>query len=756
MEILKESFEASLPLLQKAIAECDFVAMDTEMTGLSAPINNYKPQDSLATRYSKVTHSAASFLVVQLGICTFTWSDEIGGFEARPFNFPCFPSSVDEAKAGERFFQCQSTSLEFLMNNGFDFNKWIRHGIPYLTHPEEEAYIIRKTEKEAHNANASDTSNNIPVDDRNREYIESTIAKIQEWLQSSEEEEALTITANNSFFRRLVHQIVRTDFNDQLAVTSNAQARTMTLKRMTDEIRLQKEQAKIPKPPTLNLRRVLDMIADAKKPLIGHNCFLDLMQISQQFLWDLPSELEDWKRLLNREWDTIIDTKHLASHPLVAPLLTDGTGLESVSKCVQKAPFATVGPKIVMASDFDRYQADASVVADAKQDETTNTATEKSAGKEAVKDETKYHEAGYDAYITGQAFLRFAGYILKKRASLAEDEDQEHTRKKRKVQDGESEGSLDITPPSIPDTDSTRGSHAAEEEEAEEGEVPETPMEKIALLEKRKRIILDNPTSDIKETEELKSYYNLLYMMRSDVSIMNLLGPDEEPAERPWSFYLKNIPSSFQTSTLFHLFAPYNPHRFNWVDDTSAWIQLSRYAPAINGEEASREPYEIKPLPTGALGEEYVSPFCVGDDEMAVKGREAGVVIEAANIEIVAWKTWYDDREALARASREMARQQQQQQQQQQQEQSSSVRFQKRPFRGPGQGNGAFGGTGSTAPQVSTGSTTASSTPGVDRPTVKAILPQDEPSTAPSALPAAPEAIAGSKRKFDEDAVEKQ
>jgi hypothetical protein len=33
MEIHKEDFVASLPMLQKAIAECDFVAMDTELTG---------------------------------------------------------------------------------------------------------------------------------------------------------------------------------------------------------------------------------------------------------------------------------------------------------------------------------------------------------------------------------------------------------------------------------------------------------------------------------------------------------------------------------------------------------------------------------------------------------------------------------------------------------------------------------------------------------------------------------------------------
>jgi len=78
----------------------------------------------------------------------------------------------------------------------------------------------------------------------------------------------------------------------------------MTLRRMTDEIRQQKEDAKIPRPPMLNLRRVLDMISEAKKPLIGHNCFLDLMQITQQFLWDLPIDLDDWKRALMLEWDT--------------------------------------------------------------------------------------------------------------------------------------------------------------------------------------------------------------------------------------------------------------------------------------------------------------------------------------------------------------------------------------------------------------------------------------------------------------------
>lgn len=142
--------------------------------GLAVPAHASKSTDIPESRYLKGSISSASFLVTQLGICTFTWSDEIGGYEARPFNFPCFPTGSDEAKSGERFFKCQSSSLEFLINNGFDFNTWIRHGIPYLTRSEEAVYISGKTERMA-TQSAAINPNLIAVDDRNREFVESTM-----------------------------------------------------------------------------------------------------------------------------------------------------------------------------------------------------------------------------------------------------------------------------------------------------------------------------------------------------------------------------------------------------------------------------------------------------------------------------------------------------------------------------------------------------------------------------------------------------
>ncbi|KAK3847182.1 MAG: ribonuclease H-like domain-containing protein [Linnemannia gamsii] len=589
MEILKEDFEANLPLLHKAISECDFVAMDTELTGLNTPANNHRFPDSLSTRYSKVSASANDFLVIQLGICTFTWSDKLGAYEARPFNFPCFPSNDDEAKSGERFFMSQSSSLEFLLKNDFDFNKWIRHGIPYLTRREEQDYIVRKTQKEAEKAETN--KNDIPLDDRNRSFVETTIAKIKDWLETTKglHGDSLTIPANNAFFRRLVHQVIRTDFNGDLDSSSNAQERTMTLRRMTDKIRKEKEDAKIARPPKLNLRRVIDMIIESKKPMIGHNCLLDLMQITQQFLWQLPHELEDWK-----------------------PPVVDAASTPAATKpAAAAASAASAAP-----------------------------ATEKSS--------EKYHEAGYDAFITGMSYLRMAGYDT-------EDEFAKAAREYQQASDAQKR------------TDKAND----EDEEVEDGEVEETEVEKKAILEKRKRVIMENPTQEFLEDEELQDYYNKMHVMRSDFPIMNLAGPDPEPEDRPLSYLLRNVHSSMQSSTLFQLFQEYNPFTFSWLDDSSVWIQLSK------------EPYEPRPLTLGRLGEDYVDPFCVGSDEKAVKGREVGIIPQAADIEVVAWKQWYDEREARERQQREVLKQQRELQAAQAQPIRKGPL--KRPFRaGPG------------------------------------------------------------------------
>jgi len=279
--------------------------------------------------------------------------------------------------------------------------------------------------------------------------------------------------------------------------------------------------------------------------------------------------------------------------------------------------------------------------------------------------EANYHEAGYDAYITGQAFLRFAGFILKERERMSlldngdgmdadeSDDVGAPSRKKRKVE--------------VEDTEepTTKDIVAADDNESEDGEMEETELEKEESLRKRQQTILDNPTQEYLENAELKDCYNLLHMMRSDIEVMNLSGPEEEPQDRPFNFLLRNLPPHYTNSTLFHLFRPISAYRFNRVDSTSAWLLISRY-PAPPAVEAGAEPVETlrnsamldepeMKIPLGPLGEEYVTPFMIGETEMANKGRFLGMksLEEAAAIEIVDWKSWYLEREAAERQVRE-------------------------------------------------------------------------------------------------------
>ncbi|CAO3650603.1 unnamed protein product [Cunninghamella echinulata] len=54
MEVLKSNFEESYPEIKKAILEADFIAIDTEFTGLTTSGTQFHNADDIQTRYSKI------------------------------------------------------------------------------------------------------------------------------------------------------------------------------------------------------------------------------------------------------------------------------------------------------------------------------------------------------------------------------------------------------------------------------------------------------------------------------------------------------------------------------------------------------------------------------------------------------------------------------------------------------------------------------------------------------------------------------
>lgn len=117
-------FKESLPLISESIDKADFLVIDTEFTGL---INGRDVSifDSPQEYYTTLLNGSSEFLLIQYGLCAFYWDEKENQYMNDAYNFYLFPRG---RPGPEKLFLCQSSSLDFLASQGFDFNKLIREG----------------------------------------------------------------------------------------------------------------------------------------------------------------------------------------------------------------------------------------------------------------------------------------------------------------------------------------------------------------------------------------------------------------------------------------------------------------------------------------------------------------------------------------------------------------------------------------------------------------------------------------------------
>jgi hypothetical protein len=77
----------------------------------------------MADRYIEYKEATERFIIIQFGLCTFTWDKPSGRYISKPFNFYVFPTGATGKIQANRVFMTQAQAFDFLVKQSFDFNK---------------------------------------------------------------------------------------------------------------------------------------------------------------------------------------------------------------------------------------------------------------------------------------------------------------------------------------------------------------------------------------------------------------------------------------------------------------------------------------------------------------------------------------------------------------------------------------------------------------------------------------------------------
>lgn len=404
MEVTKKNFAEKLPLVQKAIQEASFIAIDGEFTGLDADGGTRQSiLDTPEDRYLKSRQNVNKFLLVQFGLVTFHYNSKKDKFTNRAFNFYVWPRQFSRSAPDIRFL-CQSSSIDFLVSQNFDFNKVFRDGISYLRPCDADKIRANITERQLARKNmtpntsilspngAPKTSSDFVVPEDQIPYVNEITLRVENWLKDSASKNTLRIDNPNPFQRRLLYNTIKPKFSDQYGfhmetIKGKDKDRHLLLTKASLEEQQQLERERdqsefIELEEALGFSKIIQTMVESKKPIIGHNCFLDLLYTIQQFIAPLPEDYQDFKSLISQKMPNVFDTKLMAT---TTPLRDDieNSTLENMIKTLEQAPFKL--PKIESRNDIPGY---------------------------SLEDKAeKYHEAGFDAFVTGLCFIAMSNRL---------------------------------------------------------------------------------------------------------------------------------------------------------------------------------------------------------------------------------------------------------------------------------------------------------------------------------------------------------
>ncbi|XP_054155569.1 poly(A)-specific ribonuclease PARN-like [Oppia nitens] len=398
MDVTRHNFLQVIGQLEAIIADADFLTIDTELTGLRRmDTKALNLLDTIDERYFKLRQSIAGFNLIQFGLTCFKKSvtntttngadTNTGGYQydCHSYNFYIFPqkSPTINKAMGDRVFSVQTSSLQFLANNGFDFNKLIIDGISYLNDAEaklcKESFDAAKKQNKTVNSSPMSTS---AVTDEDKKFVAEMLSKVQEFI-ADDTHKTIDLSPCHAFKRRLIYESLKAqEFSDSveiktIQVSPTSSDRYISVSKIDKLEKERKESEALTE--AIGFTKVIQMIIQYQKPVIGHNVMLDLMHTFNQFIEPLPTDYKTFKAMIHSLFPIIYDTKHISSFGPFKDKI-DNTALGDLYERLKTSPFEMTSSLVHL--------------------------------KNGVYSEGKtLHEAGYDSYITGLCFVGLVGYL---------------------------------------------------------------------------------------------------------------------------------------------------------------------------------------------------------------------------------------------------------------------------------------------------------------------------------------------------------
>ncbi|RVE48606.1 hypothetical protein evm_006795 [Chilo suppressalis] len=375
MEITKKNFAEEIDNITKDLERSCFIGFDAEFTAILSGENfQHSLFDTNEDRYNKIKTEVSKMLMTQIGLTMFQYDRDIDTYVAVGYTFHLCPQVFGEI---DQSFIFQASTLKFLCKHNFDFNKFTYEGLPYLS-KEEDALIQQHLKN---NKLIENLSRTMEMDEEKQ--LQTYCSEVSKWLATSDEG-TMYIDVKSPVLRYLVHNEVRSRFPDVLTTDSLGNSNKVLIYRDKNVEGANSAPNNVLEENLMNnllgFSQIIYLLETYKKPIVGHNLFLDTVLLHNQFIGSLPEKYSTFKKNINKMFPNIYDTKFI-SHEMSKKLSFDevwkSNALQDLyeffaeGKC--KKLELGVNP-IRLSTPFDVKQS--------------------------------YHEAGWDSFCSGYCFIR--------------------------------------------------------------------------------------------------------------------------------------------------------------------------------------------------------------------------------------------------------------------------------------------------------------------------------------------------------------